>query len=34
MKVIILTLSLKFSINKIDNLNINHNKKYLLLGDI
>ena len=27
-------LSLKFSINKFDNLNINHNKKYLLLGDM
>ncbi len=27
-------LSLKFSINKYDNLNINHNKKYLLLGDM
>ena len=27
-------LSLKFSINKFDNLNINHKKKYLLLGDM
>ena len=27
-------LSLKFSINKFDDLNINHNKKYLLLGDM
>ena len=27
-------LSLKFSINKFDNLNINNNKKYLLLGDM